>query len=158
MARVFIGVGSNIGNRLGYLNQAIEEIGHDGEIRFLRRSKIRETDPVGGPPQGKYLNAVWEIETDLTLEVLHARLRDIEDRFGRERKERNAPRTLDLDILFYDQLTIESDRLTVPHPRLHERSFVLEPLAELDPGWIHPKLNRTVAELWEEFRERNQGS
>ncbi len=158
MARVFIGVGSNIGNRLGYLNRAIEEIGRDPEIRFLRRSTIRETDPVGGPPQGKYLNAVLEIQTGLTPEALHAHLRDIENRLGRERKERNAPRTLDLDILFYDQMTIESDRLTVPHPRLHERLFVLEPLAELEPGWIHPKLNKTVGQLWEEFRERNQGS
>jgi len=149
MAHVFIAIGSNLGDRLRCLTSAqqllLEEVG----ASVFRASEIYETEPVGGPPQGKYLNAVWEFETKLSPEDLLEKLLGIENKLGRERSVPNAPRSLDLDILFYEDLVLESDPLVIPHPRLHERTFVLQPLMDLAPNWMHPVLKRTVKELYE---------
>ena len=144
MVLAYLGVGSNLGNREEYLRQARELLQKIPSVRFLRSSTIYETDPVGGPPQGKYLNAVWEIETRLPATELMKALLSIEKSLGRTRGELNAPRTLDLDLLIYGNNTIETPGLKVPHPRMHARAFVLRPLAELAPEWVHPKLKKTV--------------
>jgi len=147
MKKVYLGVGSNLGERASHLEEAKSLLANVPGVRFLRSSTIYETDPVGGPSKNKYLNAAWEIETDLSPRDLKDRLRLIEERLGRKRSFRNAPREIDLDILFYGDEVVEEEDLRIPHPRLHERLFVLEPLSELAPEKIHPRLKRTVKEL-----------
>lgn len=145
MTMVAIGLGSNLGDRLGRLAEARHRL--ERLLDALRMSSIYETDPVGDERQPPYLNAVAVGTTDLTpLALLHA-LHGIEADLGRERPFPNAPRTIDLDLLFYDMLVIDTPILTLPHPRLHERFFVLVPLAELAPGLRHPQLNQTIEEL-----------
>ena len=155
MAHAFLAVGSNLGDRNSILKQARQKLEKNSAIHFLRTSSVYETEPVGGPPQGKYLNAVWEIETNLTPEKLLAELLAIEKISGRERGAPNAPRTLDLDILSYDDKMIQQPGLSIPHPRLQEREFVLKPLAEIAPGWMHPCLKKTAKELLEGFVENH---
>ena len=149
MTRAFIAVGSNLGDRQRYLDEAKKSLGKTLGVKILRTSSIHETHPVGGPVQGKYLNAVWEIQTDLNPRALLERLLEIEKELGRERTQKNAPRTIDLDILFYDHRVVEEPGLTIPHPRLHERAFVLKPLGEIAPQFRHPRLKKTVHELLE---------
>ncbi len=156
MTRVFIAVGSNLGNRRQNLKKAKALLKKNQDVRFLRSSPVYETLPIGGPPQGKYLNAVWEIETELKAEDLLKNLMTIEKSLGREREGRNFPRTLDLDILFYGHRLIRQKNLIVPHPRLHKRTFVLKPLVDLHPRWVHPQLRKTVKTLLEELLENHQ--
>jgi len=151
VTRAFIGVGSNLGERAGWIERAGRLLNDVQGIEFIRQSPVIETEPVGGPPQGKYLNAVWEIRTVLAPAALLEHLRTIEKILGRERREANAPRTIDLDLLFYGDRVIEEPDLKVPHPRLHERRFVLEPMAALAPDWRHPEMGRTVQTLLEEL-------
>ncbi len=153
MERVYVGVGSNLGDRAGFLEKAKSLVNQLPGTRVLRSSSIYETDPVGGPPQGKYLNAVWEIETSLSPHEIKEKLREIEAKLGRKRSFENAPREMDLDILFYGCQIIDEEGLRIPHPRLHERLFVLEPLAELAPDLQHPILKRKVEELLEQSRK-----
>ena len=145
MKQVFIGVGSNLGDREKHIQRARDFVGSVRGVRFVACSQVRETDPVGGPSgQGKYLNAVLRIETELAPWELMRRLLSIEKELGRERQEKNGPRTIDLDILFYDQEILTGPDLTVPHPRAHERDFVMEPMTELAPDFVHPVLKRTM--------------
>jgi 2-amino-4-hydroxy-6-hydroxymethyldihydropteridine diphosphokinase len=102
----------------------------------LKRSTIIETDPVGGPPQDKFLNAVVKIETKLSPDELLSTCQVIERQLGRVRNVLNGPRTIDLDIILYDRLTIDTPQLKIPHPRMFERTFVLEPLKEIEPGLV----------------------
>ncbi len=152
---VYCGVGSNLGDRAAYLSAGAEALSAHPEIAFLRKSGMYETEPEyeesqalsSGPSvQSKYLNAVWEMKTTLSpYDLLRVFVR-IEESFGRDRKKepRWGARVLDLDILFYDDWVIEDKILTIPHPRLHRRSFVLEPLVELAPNLVHPVLRTTV--------------
>ena len=158
MPTVFLAVGSNVGDRPRHLEEAKSLLLAAKNIRDLSSSSVYETEPVGGPPQGKYLNAVWRVETELGAEELLALLLAVEKTLGRTRAEKNAPRTMDLDILFYGNEIIRSSRLTVPHPRLTERGFVLRPLAELAPEWRHPQMKKSMRELLEEFLARNPKS
>src|SRR5262245_36893500 len=148
MARppVFLGLGSNLGPREATLAAALEAL---SSFHVLRPSSLYETEPVGGPPQGLYLNQVVAGETALAPEALLAACLEVEAAFGRERRVRNGPRTLDVDLLFYADQVSESQRLTLPHPRLHERRFVLRPLSEIAPEFVHPRLKLTVRELLE---------
>ncbi len=156
--RVFIGAGSNLGNRAQFLREAQTEFENTPGIRLRQASTVEETAPVGGPPQDHFLNAVWAAETELAPEALLQRLLTIEQKFGRVRREKNGPRTLDLDILFYGDAVIEKPGLTIPHPRAHERAFVLRPMAELAPQWQHPRLQQTMQALWEACLDRSSRS
>ena len=120
------------------------------DTQWIQSSSVLETDPVGGPLQGKFLNAVWEVKTNLLPKSLKDKLLQIELQLGRRRTVPNAPREIDLDILFYGNRIIEEESLTIPHPRLHERSFVLVPLEELTKDFVHPKLNKSIRELLHE--------
>lgn len=144
----YIALGSNVGDRRVHLNAAISQLTARPGIEVLKVSSYHETDPVGGPAgQGKYLNAAAEIRTALSPAELLARLQEIEAGLGRVRDERFGPRTLDLDLLLYGLEIIHTADLTVPHPRMHERSFVLKPLAEIAPLAVHPGLQSTVMDL-----------
>ena len=158
MPRVFIAVGSNLGNREENIGRARAFVGAEKKFHFLRESPVYETEPVGGPPHGKFLNAVWEIDTTLGPHAVLGKLLEIESRVGRKRRLRYEPRTLDLDILVYNQRVIEKPGLVIPHPRLHERYFVLKPLADVAPRLVHPKLRKTAAELLEELLARHPQS
>ena len=140
----YVGLGSNLGDRAASLSSAL------AELAPRRVSRILETEPWGLPDQPRFLNAVAELETDLDPEALLGRLLDLERRVGRVRgPERWGPRTLDLDLLLYGDRVVRSGALEVPHPRLAERRFVLEGLAELCPRRAVPGLGRTVRELLE---------
>ena len=137
MTRAYLGLGSNLGDRLENLRRAVALLGERG-VRVLRSSRVYETDPVGGPPQPDYLNAVVEVEASGTAaELLSAGL-EVEEAMGRERRERWGPRVIDLDVLTFGDQTIDEPGLRVPHPRMHERAFVMMPLLELDPDPLLP--------------------
>jgi 2-amino-4-hydroxy-6-hydroxymethyldihydropteridine diphosphokinase len=144
----FVSLGSNLGDREAHLRRGLDALRATRGIGRLAVSRIYETDPIGPPPQGPYLNAVAEIETELPPRVLLERLFEIETGEGRIRGAvRDQARTLDLDLLLFGDRCIEEEGLIVPHPRMHERGFVLEPLCELAPQWVHPRSGRTIAEL-----------
>lgn len=132
MANVFLALGSNLGDRTAHLERAVDALTRLGSVEA--GSPVYETAPVGGPDQGPYLNAVIKLDTDLPPMHLLERLLEIEKAAGRARTERWGPRTLDLDILLYGDETIDEPGLTVPHPALRDRRFVLMPLADVDPG------------------------
>lgn len=146
MPRVFVALGSNVGDREANLELALLRM--DEELDLVACSTFLETDPVGVTDQPGFLNAVAELRTDLPPRELLERLLEIERELGRDRSRelRWGPRTLDLDLLLYGDETIDEPGLTVPHPRLHERRFVLEPLYELDPELALPD-GRRVREL-----------
>jgi 2-amino-4-hydroxy-6-hydroxymethyldihydropteridine diphosphokinase len=146
--RVYIGLGSNLGDRMAALREALRQLESRG-FHATRASSAWQTEPVGGPPQGWFLNMVVEGETDLSPEELLAACLDTERAMGRERREKDGPRVIDVDILLYGQERREAPGLVIPHPRLHERRFVLEPLFEIAPEARHPTQGLTVAELRE---------
>lgn len=129
--RIYLGLGSNVGDRLASLSRAVEALGERG-VRVLRSSRVYETAPVGGRPQPDYLNAVVEVETDLEPRDLLRACLEVETELGRVRGERWGPRTIDIDLLACGEREISEPDLTIPHPRMHERAFVLVPLLELD--------------------------
>jgi len=146
----YIGLGSNLGDRGDALMAAVKLIAQTKGISVKRLSQFLQTKPAGGPPdQPKYLNAAAEVETTLTPQQLLAVLNDIERTLGRNRKSeiRWGPRTCDLDILLFGQTVLQTDELTIPHPRMHERRFVLKPLAEIAPQACHPVLKKTITDL-----------
>ena len=155
----YIALGGNVGDAEATLRQALERMGAAPGIRLLRVSRLSRTDPVGGPPgQGPYLNGVAEIATTLEpgglLHVLH----EIERSLGRDRARevRWGPRTCDLDILLMGRRVVDGPDLTLPHPRLHQRRFVLEGLAELAPDLRHPTLDRTMRDLLDELERQGR--
>jgi 2-amino-4-hydroxy-6-hydroxymethyldihydropteridine diphosphokinase len=143
-----IGLGSNLGDRRATLEGAIAALARTSGVHVQKVSSFHETEPVGGPPgQGKYLNAAAVIETDLDAHGLLRVLEGIEAQFGRVRSVRWGERTLDLDLLLFGDEIISTLELTVPHPRLRVRRFVLEPLAEVAPEAVDPVAKRTIADL-----------
>lgn len=135
--RAFIGLGSNLGDRLANLQEAVDRLSRVPGVRIRRTSRVYETDPVG-PPQPDYLNAVAEVETSLPARELLEACLGVERAMGRERRERWGPRSIDLDILGYGREEIDEPGLVVPHPRMHDRGFVLVPLLELDADPLLP--------------------
>ena len=150
MATVYLGVGSNIGDRQAHIQKATALLREHEDIQVLSVSALIETEPVGTIPQGKFLNGALKIKTDLMPNDLLSALKSIERRCGRAKHEPNVPRTLDLDILLYDDVVIvEGKTLSIPHPRMAERYFALKPLSEIAPDAVHPRLGVTVRELLE---------
>ncbi len=139
-AKAFVGIGSNLGDREANLGRAIELLSAEDGIEVVAVSELRETEPVGPVEQGPFLNGAVQLETSLGPRELLGRLLAVENRLGRVRIERWGPRTIDLDLLLYGVESIEEPGLTVPHPRLHERRFALEPLVDLDPALEIPGL------------------
>lgn len=142
----FLGLGSNIEDRLDYLQAAVDALDEHPKIRVDAVSSVYETDPVGGPEQEQYLNLVVRAATLLSPRRLLAATQDVEQRLGRVRDERWGPRTIDVDILLYGRRTMRRRNLEVPHPRLVERPFALVPLMEVAPGTTLPD-GRTVASV-----------
>lgn len=133
MAIIFLGLGSNLGDRKDNIARAVHLL-RDKGVSVVQHSTLIETDPIGGPPgQDRFLNGVLKAETELNPEKLLQCLKEIERRLGRTQTIRNGPRVIDLDILLYDDLTLNTPGLTIPHPRMLERSFVMVPLREIDP-------------------------
>jgi 2-amino-4-hydroxy-6-hydroxymethyldihydropteridine diphosphokinase len=144
--RVVLALGSNLGNRLETVQGAIDEIADTPGVTLTRVSPVYETAPVGGPEQGSYFNAVVEIRTLLTPDLVLERCNSIEEAFQRVRVERWGPRTLDVDVITFEDVVQDDPRLTLPHPRAHERAFVLAPWLDIDPEAQVPGHGR-VADL-----------
>ncbi len=145
-ARCAIALGSNLGDPLQTLNATIEILAHHPQLQLMGRSSWYLTAAVG-PPQPDYLNGCAILETELSPHELLTLLLGIEDRFGRVRTERWGARTLDLDLLLYDDRQLNTERLELPHPRMTQRAFVLVPLAEIAPDWIDPVSSRSIEQL-----------
>lgn len=145
MARAYLGLGSNLGDRDRHLGFALARLGEVGIV--LARAPVIETEPVDCPAGGMFLNTCVCLETALEPSELLSAATQIERQRGRSRTTRNEPRQLDIDILLYDDLVLCEKALQIPHPRMHERGFVLEPLAEIAPNLVHPSFNVTVRNL-----------
>jgi 2-amino-4-hydroxy-6-hydroxymethyldihydropteridine diphosphokinase len=147
MSKAFVGIGSNLGDREAHVKSALELLAAEQGIDVVAVSELRETDPVGPVEQGRFVNGAVLLETELSPRELLGRLLTIEGRLGRVRNERFGPRTIDLDLLVYGDAVVDEPGLTVPHPRLHERRFALEPLADLAPDLVVPGRGRISALL-----------
>jgi 2-amino-4-hydroxy-6-hydroxymethyldihydropteridine diphosphokinase len=142
---VLLGLGANEGDPLAQLRQATRELSRFMQIDAV--SSVYRTEPIGGIEQPDFLNIVAAGRFDGSATEFHARLMAIEERLGRRPTVRNGPRVIDIDLLTFGELTLNSSRLTIPHPRLHQRAFVLVPLGEIAPDWRHPHLGQSAAEL-----------
>jgi 2-amino-4-hydroxy-6-hydroxymethyldihydropteridine diphosphokinase len=151
MVNAYIGIGSNQGNRIEFCNKALRAITKFAVIKSL--SSVYETEPVGVIDQPDFINCVVEIGTGLGPWGLLSKLLDIENELGRKRVSNSDPRTIDLDLLFYQDLVIQDDQLIIPHPRAHLRRFVLEPLCEIAPDLIHPVLGVSVSRLLNDLED-----
>ena len=157
MITSYIGVGSNLGNRVRNIDEAIEFLDGHREIFVSRRSSVCQTDPVGGPvDQGKFLNGVVEIRTSLHPITLLRELKIIEKRLKREETVKNGPRTLDLDILAYGDRVMERPGLSIPHPQITSRNFVLKGFCEIAPDYMHPLLKKSIKELYENYKKHKR--
>ena len=149
----YIGIGSNIGDKVNQCEKAISEILKVDHHKLLAKSSLFKTQPIGYTSQDWFVNGVIKIETDLEAHELLRKLKTIESQLGRTETFRWGPRTIDLDILFFDDAEIHNEELQVPHPSIQERQFVLIPLAEIDRYLIHPVLKKTVQELLNNIKE-----
>jgi 2-amino-4-hydroxy-6-hydroxymethyldihydropteridine diphosphokinase len=153
MVTVYLALGSNLGDRMGNLRSAIEHLSQ--KLTVKKVSSVYETEPLYFKEQPLYLNAALSAMTKLNPLQLLRFVKGVETGLGRQPGFRNAPRTIDIDILFYGDRIIETPRLTVPHPRIAERAFVLAPLAEIAPGLVHPVTHKEVSELLAEVEGKD---
>ncbi|HSQ59816.1 MAG TPA: 2-amino-4-hydroxy-6-hydroxymethyldihydropteridine diphosphokinase [Acidobacteriota bacterium] len=145
MTKSFVGLGSNLGERELQIRRAVDELAKIPRTTLVRVSSLYDTDPVGEVEQPAFLNAVAWLETELNPRELLWNLLLIEQRMGRVRAQKWGPRMIDLDLLFHGTTVLEEADLVVPHPEAHKRAFVLAPLVELDPDFVHPVTNEAVA-------------
>jgi 2-amino-4-hydroxy-6-hydroxymethyldihydropteridine diphosphokinase len=153
MFRVYLGLGSNVGDRFGFLSKAIKEL--EKLVGIKAHSSVYETAPWGVENQNKFLNVVLEIDTEYYPLELLERLQQIELKLGRKKPSHMEPRTIDIDILLYHGWSFENNILSIPHPDLERRRFVLEPLSEIAPMAVHPILGKTMISLLRHCRDRN---
>lgn len=154
----YLSIGSNIGDREGYLDFAIDRLNAMKDTKVTAVADYLETAPYGGVEQDDFLNGALEIETLKTPEELLTAVMAIEEEAGRERTIRWGPRTLDIDILFYDDIVLWEENLKIPHVEMTKRAFVLEPLSTIAPYYIHPVCRKSVLDLWEELEQRGSTS
>ncbi len=152
---IYIGLGSNLGNRLENIRKAIELMKEQG-IEIVKESSIYETEPMGYEEQGWFLNSVVKGKTELSPRRVWKRLEKIEKLMGREREIKWGPRIIDLDILFYGDKILNGKELQIPHSELHKRRFVLVPLEEIAPELVHPVLNKSIRELLGELKDNSE--
>lgn len=155
MAIAYLCLGSNLGDRFQLINNAVNLINMSENTKIIRTSAIYETEPWGLKNQNWFLNIVVEIKTTFSPEQLLIRCQKIENLLGLDRTKKThwGERPIDIDILFYEKEIIEKEFLTIPHPHLHKRAFVLVPLLEIIPNYIHPKLEKTISQLYDELEE-----
>ena len=156
MPTVYIGIGSNVGEREENCLRAIALLDKN-EVRITKRSEMYETEPWGVKDQRRFINMVVASETNLSPRGLLLRLKRIEGEMGRRPGEKWGPRLIDLDILFYDDLIIDEGDLVIPHPMMHRRDFVLKPLSEIAPDKVHPVFGRRIRELLRDLRNNDEG-
>ncbi|MBR4758744.1 MAG: 2-amino-4-hydroxy-6-hydroxymethyldihydropteridine diphosphokinase [Lachnospiraceae bacterium] len=149
---VYIGLGSNMGDKSAYLSEAVSAMKENILCRDVAVSKLLTTKPYGGVEQDDFLNGVLYMRTLMSPKRLLAYLQSLEEEAGRERKEHWGPRTLDLDILYYDDAVMDGEKLTIPHPDLQNRLFVLEPLDEIAPHLRHPLTHKTARQMMDDLR------
>ncbi|HIX30365.1 MAG TPA: 2-amino-4-hydroxy-6-hydroxymethyldihydropteridine diphosphokinase [Candidatus Blautia stercoravium] len=152
----YLGLGSNLGDKEGYLNQAIKELDSTKDCQVEKVSSYRVTEPYGGVEQDDFLNACLKLKTLLSPQELLERLHEIEQNAHRERFIHWGPRTLDLDILLYDDEVLETEDLIIPHVEMQLRDFVLKPMCEIAPYERHPLLGKTMTQLWRELEEKGR--
>lgn len=150
--QAFIALGSNMGDKKKYLDDAVEALDELEGCRIVTVADYIETEPYGGVEQDDFLNSVLELQTRLDPQALLEKLHEIEALADRKRTVRWGPRTLDLDIIFYDDMVLNTETLTLPHPEMHKRGFVLEPMMQIAPWVYHPGLGKTVRDLWENLK------
>ncbi len=155
MTIVYLCLGSNSGDRLKFIEQAVSFLNLAENIKIVRTTALYETEPWGIKNQNWFLNMIVEIKTNLKAQDLLLKCLNIEKTLGRnrEKEQKWGERPIDIDIIFYDKEIINTEILTVPHPRMHERAFVLVPLLELIPDFIHPVLHKSVSELYDDLQE-----
>jgi 2-amino-4-hydroxy-6-hydroxymethyldihydropteridine diphosphokinase len=156
MYKVYIGIGSNLGDREGNCVRAVELVDGTRGCRIIKMSALYRTEPVGVEGHDWYVNGAVSLASEISAHELLARLLEIESKMGRVRKGTWDPRPIDLDILLFGRDIITEDGLTVPHPRMHLRRFVLAPMAQLEPDLVHPVLGLTMRELLEGLPEEGQ--
>lgn len=145
---VFLGLRSNLGDRRDHIERALEELG--ARVRVVKVSTLHETKPYGKTDQSNFLNAVVEIDTDLTPDELLRFALEVEEKLGRVRLEKSGPRAVDIDILFYGNLCISSQSLVIPHYDFENREFFIRPMLEVAPNFVHPVSMKTVRQIWED--------
>jgi 2-amino-4-hydroxy-6-hydroxymethyldihydropteridine diphosphokinase len=151
MARAYLSIGSNLGGRVENCVIAVARLSRSRDVDVLGVSSVYETEPWGKSDQPDFMNVVVELDTEMAPRALLEACKEIEEVMGRVPGERWGPRVIDLDILLYEDRVLQDEDLIVPHPRMHQRRFVLQPLAEIAPGALHPLLKKTASELLEDL-------